>query len=72
MSGSGSDQRGTATKVMDVMQRAFAVCAVVLLLGGVATASIGKQDRGFTLIAFAVIVGGLLLVLHLYRGRYRL
>lgn len=39
--------------------------AVGLFVGGVGAALAGKQDRGFTLIAFAVIFGGLLLVLRL-------
>lgn len=72
MSSSGSDQQGTATKVLEVVQKAFVVCTVGLFLGGVATALVGKQERGFTLIAFAVIFAGLLLLLRLYRGRYRL
>lgn len=72
MSGSGSDQQRSATKVLAVIQKAFGVCSVGLLLAGVATALVGKQDRGYTLIAFAFIVGGLLLLLRLYRGRYGL
>ena len=63
---------GTTTKVLNVAQQAVTVCAVVFVVAGGTVALIASRDTGFALIAAGVLFALVLLLLRLYRGRYRL
>ena len=62
----------STTRVLNVVAKVLAVGVVVFVVAGVAVALTGRHDRGFTLIAVGILLALLLLLLRLYRGRYRL
>lgn len=62
----------TTTKVLELTQHALAVFGVAFAASRVVVALVGSSDGGFGLIAVGVLFGGLLLVLRLYRDRFRL
>jgi hypothetical protein len=63
--------KGTS-RTLDVVEHGFLAIAAALAAAGVCIAIIGHHDDGIAMMFLALIFGGLWLLTHLYRSRYRI